>query len=445
VPVAAPSLQAERPPLPGARYQLSVLLAINMLNFIDRQVLAAVEPLIAKEFFPPDPVTGKAPDGAQLKMGLLATAFLVSYMVFSPLFGWLADRTSRWAIIGVGVLMFTLASGASGLATGFWLMLITRVFVGIGEAAYAPAAPTIISDLYPVSRRGSVLSWFYVAIPVGSALGYVLGGWLGATFGWHWAFIAVVPPGILLGIWAFFMKDPPRGQVDNVEHKPARLSWATYRLILTTPSYVYNVIGMTAMTFAIGGVSFWMPRYIAVYRAKDFGPGMTPEALLGQVNFLFGVIVVVSGLLATLSGGWLADRLRPRYGGSYFLVSGLAMLVGFPLFLAVLYVPFPTAWVFVFLGVFFLFFNTGPTNTIIANVTHPLIRSSAYALCIFVIHAFGDAISPPLIGLINDRSGSMNTGFFVVSFAILIGAIAWLMGVPHLKRDTELAPRRLPE
>ena len=141
---------------------LLLLLGINLFNYIDRQVLAAVEPQIRDHF-----------QVTQARMGWLATAFLVCYMVFSPLFGWLGDRLSRWLLVAVGVILWSLASGGTGLAATFVLMLLTRCFVGIGEAAYGPAAPTIISDLYPVSIRGRILAWFYIAIPVGSALGYV--------------------------------------------------------------------------------------------------------------------------------------------------------------------------------------------------------------------------------------------------------------------------------
>src|SRR5262249_26274462 len=162
------------------------------------------------------------------------------------------------------------------------------------------------------------------------------------------------------GALCFLMREPPRGQADAVTHRTAR--WADYKLILATPSYVLNTLGMTAMTFAVGGIAYWMPRYVHFNRG---------EPNLDMVNLIFGGIVVVSGLFATLLGGIAGDKLRSRYPGSYFLVSGWVMLLAFPLMLAILVVPFPWAWVFVFLTVFCLFFNTGPTNTVLANVTHP--------------------------------------------------------------------------
>ncbi|MCI0455803.1 MAG: MFS transporter [Gemmataceae bacterium] len=416
--------QTRQTPLPGARAALVLLLAINLFNYIDRQVLAAVVPQIEKEFAP---VT-------EAQIGSLATAFMVSYMVLAPVFGWLADRMSRWLLIAVGVILWSLASGASGWAPTFLALLVTRCFVGIGEAAYGPAAPTVIADLYPVKIRGSVLAWFYMAIPVGSALGYVLGGMIGERYGWRWAFYLVVPPGVLLGVWCFVMREPPRGQAElsGPAASPA-LGWKEYRTLLETPSYVLNTLGMTAMTFALGGIGFWMPRYIHTDRGQ-------PD--LDQVNLIFGGIVVVAGLGSTLLGGMIGDKLRARYPGSYFLVSGVSMMLGFPLVLLVLWTPFPWAWLVVFLAVFSLFFNTGPTNTILANVTHPAVRASGFALNIFVIHALGDAISPPVIGFIASHS-NMDAGFFVVSLLMLLGGLFWLWGARYLERDTALAPARL--
>jgi MFS family permease len=249
---------------------------------------------------------------------------------------------------------------------------------------------------------------------------------------WRWAFFVVVPPGLLLGVWCFLMRDPPRGQLDTgAITRPATAR--DYLLILQTPSYMLTTLGMTAMTFAMGGMGFWMPEY-----ALQRGAGT-----LAEVNIYFGGIVVVSGIGGTIAGGVLGDVLKNHIRGAYFVVSSVAMATAFPLIVAALYTEFPFAWVLIFLACFCLFFNTGPTNTILANVTHPATRASAFALNILIIHALGDAISPTIIGWINGFAGSMNAGFLTVSIFCLVGAILWFFGAAHLDRDTAFAPTRL--
>ncbi|HUY36936.1 MAG TPA: MFS transporter [Pirellulales bacterium] len=418
-----------------ARLSLALLLTINLFNYVDRFVLAATLTPIKEDLFSKDDKT------ADFWMGMLSPAFLVSYMCAAPLFGWLADRRSRWKLIGLAVVVWSLASGASGLVATFTALFITRLFVGMGEAAYGPAAPTVISDLFPIKRRGSVLAWFYMAIPVGGAVGYIWGGVISTLLDWRWAFYLVVPPGLLLGFLCFLMPEPVRGATETGADRPVnptaprRARWSDYGTLLRTPSYILNTAGMTAMTFAIGGVAFWLPTYVHQFRHQ-------PD--LGHVSTVIGLITVVSGISATLLGGLVADRLSARFPGAYFLVSGTAMLLGFPCFLLVLVTPFPWAWALIFLAEFCLFFNTGPTNTIVANVTHPAIRGSAFALNIFVIHLLGDAISPPLIGTLTGLAGgNMNIGFLAVSFTILLGGLFWLAGARYLERDTKLAPTRI--
>jgi MFS family permease len=453
--LAAPAAVGPQQALPGARAALILLLAINLFNYIDRQVLAAVIPRIREDPYAA-PGAQAAPGqeqslavkfvnwlgdsfglGDNALIGSLSMAFIVSYMIFAPIFGWLGDRMSRWMLVGIAVILWSGASGASGWpAATFGALFLTRCFVGIGEGGYGPIAPTMISDYYPVRIRGSVLAWFYMAIPVGGALGYVLGGLVAdSALGWRGAFYLVVPPGLLLGLWCFFMREPPRGQADAVGSvRRARLK--DYFDILKIPSYDLDTLGMAGMTFAVGGIAFWMPDYIY---ARVRG-----QMNLGTVNILFGAIVVVSGLAATLLGGIAGDRLRPRFPGSYFLVSGAAMLLAFPLVFLIPVTPFPLAWLLVFLAVFCLFFNTGPTNTILANVTHPSVRATGYALNILIIHALGDAISPLVMGVIADwNDKDMGVAIQVVAGVILVSALLWLWGTRYLERDTALAPTRL--
>jgi MFS transporter, Spinster family, sphingosine-1-phosphate transporter len=401
---------------PGARAALGLLLGINLFNYIDRFVLAAVEPNIRAAFFAPgDP-------NAMAMTGSLAPAFLVTYMLAAPILGFLADRFSRWVIVGVCVILWSFATAASGFAATFVALFITRIFVGIGEGGYGPAAPTILADHFTLQMRGRIMAIFCAAIPVGSALGYVLGGLINHQLGWRWAFYLVAIPGVILGLLCFFQKDPraPRGVRD--ERRQAHKE--NYLALLRTRSFVFNCLAQTAMTFALGGLAFWMSAYL-IFRNQS-PASATP---------IFGGITVVAGLLSTLLGGFVADRLQKRFGGAYFLVSGIGMLLAFPLFIGMLYAPFPLAWVFLFGAVFFVFLNTGPSNAALANVAGPKVRATAFALNILIIHLLGDALSPPLLGAIAGRS-NMNVAFLVISVAMLASGVIWLFGMKYLAADT---------
>jgi len=430
----------------AAALSLALLLALNLLNYIDRYVLAAVEPDIRQTFFAGE-TTGDGGatarerlTGAMAKTGALATAFLLSYMIAAPIFGVLADRMSRWLLVGIAVAIWTLASGASGLAPTFSLLVLTRCFVGIGEAGYGPAAPAMIADLYPVERRGTMLAWFYMAIPVGSALGYMLGGTVSQHWGWRAPFLLVVPPGLLLAGCCLLMPPPRRARAEP----PSRPTLEDYLGLLRIPSYVLATLGMAAMTFAAGGFAFWMPAYL--HDAAHAGD-------LATVNTRFGLVTVVAGISATLLGGWLGDVLRRYTSGAYFLVSAAGMVASASCVVLLIRATDGRAgaaaeatsllWVWISLAVFFLFLNTGPSNTILANVTRPAVRANAFALNILVIHALGDAISPPLLGAVAGRS--WNAALYVVSGAMTLSGVLWFCGARFLGADTDRAEQtRLP-
>jgi MFS family permease len=404
-------------PLIGARTALGLLLAINLFNYIDRQILAALEPDIRATFFAPDDVN------RMTKTGLLAVAFFVTYMISAPVLGFLADRISRWVIVGITVILWSLASGASGLAATFGILFATRIFVGIGEGGYGPAAPTILSDLFPIETRGRIMAIFCAAIPVGSALGYVIGGLIGAHLGWRWAFYLVTPPGLVLGLLCFWQRDP-RVAADNLVQKSSRRGLRDYLNLFRTRSYLINCIAQTLMTFVLGGLGFWVPAYLR-YRGQSSEVGMP----------IFGLITVVAGLVSTLLGGVIADKLRSRFAGSYFLVSGIGMLIACPFFFVSLYAPFPAAWIPMFLAIFFLFLNTGPSNTALANVSLPAVRATAFAANIFIIHAFGDVQAFWLLGYIGGHT-NMHVAFLFVSGIIFLSGLVWLIGVKYLAADT---------
>jgi len=227
---------------------------------------------------------------------------------------------------------------------------------------------------------------------------------------------------LLLGLICFFQRDPRAHAGAQLRQKRADLE--DYLKLAKTRSFVLNTFAQTAMTFALGGIAFWMPAYLQLRHQP------------ASSRVLLGAVTVVAGLISTIVGGVLGDRLRTRFAGSYFLVSAIGMLIAFPLFLAMLYTPFPIAWILFSGAVFFVFLNTGPSNTAVANVSLPSVRATAFAVNILIIHALGDATSPPLIGLIAGHT-NMNIGFLVVSVMMLISGLLWLAGMKSLPGDTE--------
>lgn len=411
-----------------ANRALALLLGLNLLNYLDRFILAAVELEVRQHFFKPDD-----PD-AMLKTGSLATVFLVSYMITAPIFGRLADRMSRWVLIAIAAAIWSVATGVTGLATTFAIMVLTRVFVGIGEGGFGPAAPTLIADYYPVEQRGKMMSWFYLAIPVGSALGFVFGGKVAAAYGWQMPFFLVTVPGLVLAYVCFLQVDPrTKAPAPAVKAPETNLKQDIGKL-LAIRSYFTNTAAMTAMTFAIGGISFWVPSYLSEFR------GLTDK---GSATATFGAITVVAGAAATLAGGWLGDYFRSRIRGAYFVVSGIGMALSVPCLLAMLWTPFPAAWVLMFLCIFFLFFNTGPSNTALANAVPAGIRGSGFAFNILLIHALGDAIAPPLLGKIT-AVWNYNVAFYLVAFMMALAAVIWLIGARTLDEDTQRAEQASP-
>ena len=412
---------------PGAYGALALLLGINLFNYIDRQVLAAVEPSIRAAFFAPGDVNAMAISGT------LGSAFFVTYMLSAPALGWLSDRFSRWLVIGSAVILWSLATAASGLAVSFAMLFAARVFVGIGEGGYGPAAPTVLADLFPLQTRGRILAVFCAAIPVGSALGYVLGGAVLTHFTpvpepdrWRWAFLLAAVPGLLLGLVSLFQRDPRAA--DGARPERQRATREDYRALTRTPSYVLNCAAQTTMTFVLGGIGFWAAEYL-------HSRGQ-PQA----ATQIFGALVAGTGLVSTLVGGSLGDRLREKIPGSYFLVSGVGMILACPLFIIMLYTPFPRAWWFMGAAVFLLFLNTGPSNTALAIVALPKVRATAFALNILVIHALGDVLAFPIIGYIAGHT-NWRIAFIFVSGIMLVSGMIWIVGMKYLPADTAAVER----
>ena len=383
------------------RYALALLLAVNLLNYIDRQVLYAVFPLIKADLRLSDTL-----------LGLLGSAFMLCYMVSAPLLGWLGDRLRRARLAAAGLLVWSLATALAGFAPGYRTLLAARTMVGIGEASFGTVSPGLLADYFSKERRGRVLAYFYLAIPVGSALGYLLGGVIGQHFGWHAAFLMVGLPGLLFTLPLWFLREPPRGGAAAAGQHPVEKPDRGYAAFFTNRSFVCNTLAMAAMTFALGGLAQWLPSFLHRLHGLDVAKG----------NTMFGAVTVLAGIGGTLAGGWLGDRYQKKSAAGYLLVSGWGFLLGVPIAaLAILTPSLPLCLAAIFFAEFFLFLNTGPLNTVIVNVTGPAVRAMAFAVNIFFIHALGDAVSPTILGWLSDRWG-LRAALLVTPAAIAAAA-----------------------
>lgn len=427
----------------GAYLVLLALFAMNLLNFIDRFILAAVLGSVQKDL---------GLDDAQ--GGAVGSSFYITYAVFSPLIGWLGDRVTRKYLLAASVGVWSVATFGTGLVgrfgtdlvPAFWQMVLARGMLGLGEATYASLAPTLIADLFPREQRGRALTFFYIAVPLGAAVGYPLGGlidkWGG---GWRMAFYVVGLPGLAVALAALALPEPPRGGAEDVNeeqrrrHQALPFSWHTYAGLARNPSYVLNTLGMAMWAFALGGLQHWGYKYFS----GTIGPGQwAPDLWLGPV-------LAVSGLVGTWLGGWLGDRLAPRGHGAYFWVSGLTLLAAVPLIApALLTRSLAVILPCLLTGLTLSFMNIGPSNTILANVSDPKIRAAAVAINLFVMHWLGDIPSPYLMGKLSDLTGSdpqhMNAwGMAITLPALLLGGVFFCLGAPHLERDQEVVLERI--
>lgn len=406
-------------PIAGARWAVAVLTAMNLLNYLDRFVPSAVKDLFKTDLHLTD---------AQTSLPL--TAFIVVYMLASPIFGTLADRVSRRTLIAAGVALWSLATAGAAFATGFWTFMLARALVGVGEAAYATLAPTIIADFYPPERRNRIMTIFYVAIPVGAALGFTLGGIAGDLWGWRPAFLICGLPGLAVAYLTFTIKDPGRGTFDggaNIAPPSWKEAWGVLR---KSRPYVNAVAGYTAVTFAAGGMADWFPTFLSRHRDMD----------LAEAGSLVGTVTVVGGLAGTACGGLLADYLKRWTRQPYLALSGLSMLPATAFAALALVVESKLAIAACILGAqFFLWFYNGPINTILANSVSSAMVARAFAASILSIHLFGDAISPPIIGAISDATGNLPLGVSLVPFAMLFGACIWLIGWRTIQESKGIA------
>jgi MFS family permease len=405
----------------SANFGLAILAFINLFSYLDRYVVSGVlESLKHSDLGLSD-----------TNLGSLMSGFLVVYTLLAPVFGSLGDRRSRPRLIALGVACWSFATALSGFAVNFLTLFAARAAVGVGEAAYVTIAPSLLADYFPVRQRGRVMAIFFCAIPVGSALGYVVGGLVDKSYGWRAAFFVAGVPGLLLAALCLLLPDPPRGIQDRVagaagrdevQAAPAsqssigREAWLTYARLIRNKPYAITVLGYAAYTFALGGLAYWMPTFLE--RAR----GITRS----EATVSFGVIVVVTGFVGTFVGGWMGDYFARHSRQAYLWLSAIATLIAAPFVWVALTTSSHSLYlVCMVTAQLCLFLSTGPINAAIINLVLASERATAIALSVFAIHILGDALSPLMVGALSDAF-SLQQAVKILPVAVLIGGFVWI-------------------
>lgn len=394
-------------PARAAWTALALLTALNLLNYTDRYVLAGVQPLVQRAFHVNDE-----------RIGALTFAFFVTYMLAAPLTGWMGDRFPRKPLILAGALLWSALTISTALVHTFGQLYLRHALVGIGEASFGIYAPALLSDYWPPEQRNRILTIFYLSLPVGAALGYIVGGTLGQAYGWRVPFYVSAIPGFFVALLVLiFMCEPQRGATEPLTPTPDR---ATLAGLMRNPAYWTATLGMAMMVFSLGGISVWMPTFL--YRHGHYS--------LAGASQILGAITVVDGIAGTWLGGWLAQRWLRRNKAALYLLSAWSVLLAAPFALLTFYGPRTAMVPSLAIAEFLLFLNTGPLNAAIVNAVAAPVRSTAIAIELFMIHALGDAPSPRIIGWVSDHS-SLRAGLAITLITLLASAILIFAGARY--------------
>jgi len=399
------SPQIRTPLVRPALMALGLLVGLNLLNYIDRYILPGEVSLIQQEFHASDQ-----------QMGALTTALFVTYMLIAPLTGWLGDRFSRKWLIVAGALLWSVATLATAWVRDYQTLYLRHALVGIGEATFGICAPAVLADFYPERDRNRILSIFYLAIPVGAAMGYLAGGELGSMWGWRAPFFVCAIPGIVIAVlYGWLAREPVRGACDLTRPSAER---AHLSAILANPAFLTATFGLAALTFSMGGISAWVPTFL------QRSAGLT----MGQASRTVGAITVIDGVVGTLVGGWLAQRWMRTNHRALYLLSFWSVALTFPCGVLLFFGPASWAVPALFIAEFFLFLNTGPLNAALVNSVPASVRATAISINLFCIHFFGDTFSPQLIGAVSDHTHNLALGLGITLIALVVSAGVLLLG-----------------
>jgi MFS family permease len=367
-----------------AWFSLAVLFCLNALNFYDRQILGAVTEPLRREFGISD-----------TKVGLLGTAFTLLYAAVGVPFGRLADNWARNRLLALGVAAWSLLTAASGLARGYWSLFVTRLGVGIGEATCAPAANSLIGDLFPPQQRARAMSVFMLGLPVGLFLCYWLSGRIAHHFGWRSAFYFAVLPGLIVAVLAWRMSEPVRGAVEGSPGALLRRPGSPYAVVLGVPTMLWIIISGALHNFNMYAVNAFMVAFLVRYHHLS----------LPQSTWITAWVLGAVGVLGLLLGGWASDWLsRRRPKGRLVLAAGSMLAAAPALFLALRLEPGQITWFTLLMGagsaLMFVYYSC--VYPAIHDVVEPGLRGTAMALYFFAMYVLGASFGPVATGALSD-------------------------------------------
>ena len=382
---------------------LCLLTGMNFVNYLDRYILPAVQEQIKSEFRLSDS-----------QIGSLTLWFFVAYVLSSPLTGWLGDRFPRKPMIVVAALLIAAMNFWTADVHSYLSLNLRHAALGIGEASFGIFAPALLADYFADDQRNAVLTIFNVAIPVGAALGYLSGGVVAAHAGWRMAFIVSAIPGALIALLIlFFMREPLRAEAKDRK----KVDKASVMSLLTNKAYLCSILGYAAVTFSLGGISWWMPSFL---NRLD---GRSMEA----AGTIMGGITVVCGLGGTVVGGVLAQWWSKKTSKALYLVPAVSAVLAVPPAVLCFFGPKTMTLPALGVAVFLVFLGTGPVNAATLNAVPAHLRATAMAGQLFALHVFGDAFSPKLIGIVSDHS-NLRYGLGITLITFVVGGVIFFVG-----------------
>jgi MFS transporter, Spinster family, sphingosine-1-phosphate transporter len=392
------------PSVAGATTALVLLTSLNFVNYIDRYILPGVQEQIKGEFHLSDE-----------HIGALTFWFMIAYMLTSPITGWLGDRFPRKPMIVIAALFWSGINFFTASVHSYNSLNIRHAALGIGEASFGIFAPALLADFYEPDQRNRVLTIFNVAIPVGAALGYLVGGTVGEHYGWRMSFVVSAIPGAIIALLIlFFMREPARGAS---QHEKAKLEKGTILSLIRNKAYLTSILGYAAVTFSLGGISWWMPSFLQRVEGRT----------QSSAAFLMGAITVVTGLGGTITGGIIAQRWSRKTSKALYFVPAISAALAVPPALVCFFGPKSLTIPSLAIAIFLIFLGTGPVNAATVNAVRPEIRATALAGQLLVIHALGDALSPRVIGAVSDRS-TLNLGLGSTLITLVLASIIFFIG-----------------